>query len=193
MGAGRYLSGWNLGVCTWNPIHQGYPSTPDLSRATALPELVSSWRSFRFYGLELDRTELPRVLDTACLLPRPCPPRSWSLWGWWLTGFYITQARKTPGCSLHWRGEQVSRLSPGCPGQDRSLEWGVSGWTWCSGILLLLQQCPRLNTQSLPHFKKDGKFILTVWKCCLYEKRFSVELKWFASGHDLSLCLQRTS
>lgn len=53
--------------------HQGHRSTPPLSRATALPELVTSLRSFGFYGSELDRAELPKVPDTSCSLDPALP------------------------------------------------------------------------------------------------------------------------
>lgn len=52
--------------------HQEHCSTPTLSRAPALPKLVSL-RSFGFYRSELDRTELPRVLGTPCSLDLALP------------------------------------------------------------------------------------------------------------------------
>lgn len=123
------------------------------------------------------------------LLPRPCPPQGCSLWhgGWWLTGFYTNTGQENPRMCLY--NEGVSRF-PGWP--QGALAWtgAQSGESRLNGTDPAM---PQLNTQNPPHFKKDGKFILPVWKCCLYEKRFSMELKWFASGHDLSLCLQRTS
>lgn len=55
-------------------IPSGTCSPPALSRATALPKLVGL-RSFGFYRLELDRTELPRVPDTPCS-PDPALPKA---------------------------------------------------------------------------------------------------------------------
>lgn len=52
------------------------------------------------------------------LLPRPCPPQGWSLWWWWLTGFYTNTGRENPGKCLY--TEEVSRF-PGWP--QGALPW----------------------------------------------------------------------
>lgn len=54
------------------------------------------------------------------LLPRPCPPQGWSLWWWWLTGFYTNTGRENPGSVFTLKRSASFQAGPRvpCPGQE---------------------------------------------------------------------------